>query len=152
MCDRAGDDLTVALEFMPYSGIPDLSTAWQILETSGRANAGLIVDVWHWARAAMTADDLTPVPAARIISVQLCDVRAQPMTPLRSESLGHRLPPGQGHGDAVGLVRALDRHGVQPKVVTVEVISDELVATGVESAAVTSADAARRVLAAAEQS
>ena len=152
LCDRAGDELTIALEFMPYSGIPDLSTAWQIIDRAGRANAGLIVDVWHWSRAGMTTDDLTPVPAARIISVQLCDVRAEPMTPLRSESLGHRLPPGQGHGDAAGLVRALDRHGVRPKVVAVEVISDELVAAGVESAASISADAARRVLAvAAEQ-
>ena len=25
LCDRAGDDLTVALEFMPYSGVPDLA-------------------------------------------------------------------------------------------------------------------------------
>ena len=147
LCDRAGDDLMVALEFMPYSGVPDLSTAWQIIDGSGRANAGLIVDVWHWARAGMTAADLTTVPAARIISVQLCDVRAEPMSPLRSESLGHRLPPGEGHGDAAGLVRALDRHGVRPKVVAVEVISDELVAGGVESAATTCADAARRVLA-----
>ena len=27
LCDRAGDDLTVALEFMPYSGVPDLAAA-----------------------------------------------------------------------------------------------------------------------------
>ena len=29
LCERAGPDLTVALEFMPYSGVPDLATAWQ---------------------------------------------------------------------------------------------------------------------------
>ena len=39
LCDRAGDDLTVALEFMPYSGVPDLATAWQILDDAGRANS-----------------------------------------------------------------------------------------------------------------
>ena len=55
----------------------------------------------------MTPADLAAVPADRIVSVQLCDVLAQPMDPPRTESLGHRLPPGQGFGDAVGLVRAL---------------------------------------------
>ncbi len=147
LCDRAGDDLTIALEFMPYSGVPTLPAAWRILRDAGRANSALIVDVWHWARAGMTPADLAGVPAQRIVSVQLCDVLAAPMQPLRAESLGHRLPPGQGHGDAAGLVRALDAHGVRPAVVTVEVISDELVARGVDLAARTVAEAARRVLA-----
>lgn len=135
LCDRVGPDLTVALEFMPYSGVPDLATAWQVVRDAGRPNGALIVDVWHWARAGMTAADLASVPASSIIAVQLCDVLAEPMTPLRSESLGHRLPPGQGYGDAVGMVRALHDHGVTPAVVTAEVISDALVAGGVEQAA-----------------
>ena len=95
LCDRAGDDLTVALEFMPYSGVPDLATAWQILDDAGRANSALIVDVWHWARAGMTPADLDPVPADRIVALQLCDVLEHPMEPLRAESLGHRLPPAR---------------------------------------------------------
>ena len=32
LCERAGPDLTVALEFMPYSGVPDLATAWQVVQ------------------------------------------------------------------------------------------------------------------------
>jgi sugar phosphate isomerase/epimerase len=67
------------------------------------------------------------------------------MEPLRAESLGHRLPPGQGYGDTVGLVRALAAHGVDPAVMAVEVISDELVARGVDVAARVTADAARAV-------
>jgi sugar phosphate isomerase/epimerase len=150
LCDRAGSDLTVALEFMPYSGVPDLATAWRVLRDADRDNSALIVDVWHWARAGMTPADLDPVPASKIIAVQLCDVAELPMEPLRAESLGHRLPPGQGWGDAVGLVRALWAKGVQPAVITVEVISDELVAGGVGRAAHTVADAARAVLAQAD--
>ena len=145
LCDRAGDDLTVALEFMPYSGVPDLATAWEIVRSV--PNAGLIVDGWHWARAGQTPTDLAPIPAERIVAVQLCDVAAEPMSPLRSESLGHRLPPGQGYGGTVELVRALDTHGVTPWVTAVEVISDELVARGASLAAQISADAARAVLA-----
>jgi sugar phosphate isomerase/epimerase len=77
-------------------------------------------------------------------------VAEHPMDPLRTESLGFRLPPGQGWGDAVGLVRALRDKGVRPAVLAVEVISDELVAGGVERAAQTVADAARTVLAQAD--
>lgn len=144
LCERAGPDLTVALEFMPYSGVPDLATAWRIVQ--GVPNAGLIVDGWHWARAGQKATDLDEVPAERIVSVQLCDVLAEPMEPLRAESLGHRLPPGKGYGDTAGLVRALAAHGVHPAVMAVEVISDELVARGVDVAAQVTADAAREVL------
>ncbi|HEY5844668.1 MAG TPA: hypothetical protein VIU87_24960, partial [Mycobacterium sp.] len=115
-------------------------------------NAGLIVDGWHWERAGQGATDLAEVPAERIVSVQLCDVRAEPMEPLRAESLGHRLPPGQGYGDTIGMVRALAEHGVTPAVMTVEVISDELVARGVDVAAHVTADAAREVLTAAAKS
>lgn len=146
LCDRVGPDLTVALEFMPYSGVPDLGTAWQVIRDAGRANGALIVDVWHWARAGMTAADLASVPAASIIAVQLCDVIEIPMDPLRSESLGHRLPPGQGYGDAVGMVRALHDRGVTPAVVTAEVISDSLVAGGVDHAARTVHQASLAVL------
>jgi sugar phosphate isomerase/epimerase len=151
LCDRAGDDLTVALEFMPYSGVPDLATAWQILDGANRANSALIVDVWHWARAGMTPADLDPIPADRIVALQLSDVLEHPMQPLRAESLGHRLPPGQGYGDAAGVVRALQAKGARPRVVTVEVISDELVSRGVVTAAHTTADAAREVLRTAAQ-
>ena len=144
LCERAGPDLTVALEFMPYSGVPDLATAWQLVEPV--PNAALIVDNWHWARAGQQPSDLDEVPPERIVSVQLCDVRAEPMDPLRAESLGHRLPPGQGCGDTLGLVRTLAAHGVVPAVMAVDVISDELVARGVHVAAQVTANAARDVL------
>jgi len=151
LCDRAGDDLTIALEFMPYSGVPDLATAWRVLREANRPNSALIVDVWHWARAGMTPGELDLVPAERIVSVQLCDVRRTPMEPMRTESLGFRLPPGEGYGDAVGLVRALQARNVRPRLVTVEVISDELVAQGVTHAAKVVAAAAHRVLAGASR-
>jgi sugar phosphate isomerase/epimerase len=146
LCGRAGE-LTVALEFMPYSGVPDLRTAWEVLRHAEAANVGLIVDGWHWARAGMTAADLEPVPAEAVVSIQLCDVIEAPMDPPRAESLGHRLPPGQGYGDIAGMLRALEDKGVDPRVVTVEVISDELVGSGLDVAANTSYTAARELLA-----
>ncbi|WP_239257051.1 sugar phosphate isomerase/epimerase family protein [Listeria ilorinensis] len=134
LCERAGD-IIIGLEFMPYSGVPDLATAWRVCEASGCWNAQLICDTWHWARAEQTAADIAPVPADRIVSIQLCDVREAPYIKLRDESLHDRLAPGEGYGDTVGFAKILRDHGVKPCVMGVEVISDAFVATGLEYAA-----------------
>ena len=148
LCHRAGE-LTVALEFMPYSGVPDLATAWAVVSGAGARNGALLVDAWHWSRSRTTPAALEPVPAEAIVAIQLSDVRETPMERLRAESLGHRLLPGHGHGDVAGMVRALRAKGVSPRAVTVEVISESLVARGLAVAATTSFAAARDVLAAA---
>ena len=145
LCRRAGE-LVVGLEFMPYSGVPDLSAAWRIVEGAGQPNGALLVDAWHWSRAGSTAADLAPVPGDRIVAVQLCDVLEHPMTPLRAESLGHRLLPGQGYGDVAGTLDALAVREIAPEVVAVEVISDELLARGPEVAARMAYAASRVVL------
>jgi hypothetical protein len=56
--------------------------------------------VFHTAPAGQKDADCDDVPAERIVSVQMCDVRAEPMEPLRAVSLGHRQPPGRAtrHG------------------------------------------------------
>jgi len=145
LCRRAGE-LTVALEFMPYSGVPNLRTAWEIIRRANEPNGALLVDAWHWNRSGTTPEELAPVPADAIVSVQLNDVAEQPMEQLRAESLHHRLPPCQGYGDVAGMVRALKAKGVRPRVITVEVMSDVLLARGLEVAAQAVIVAAREAL------
>jgi len=145
LCRRASE-LTVALEFMPYSGVPNLRTGWDIMRGASEPNGALLVDAWHWTRSGTKPADLAPVPADAIVSVQLNDVAEQPMDQLRKESLHHRLSPGQGYGDVAGMVRALKTKGVQPRVITVEVMSDELLARGLKAAAHAVIVAARKVL------
>ena len=81
------------------------------------------------------------------MSVQLCDVPGRADGAAARGVAGPPAATGQGYGDTVGLVRALAEHGVAPAVMAVEVISDELVARGVDVAAQVTADAAREVLA-----
>ena len=51
LCDRAAaHGLLVALEFLPWTGIPDITTAAAIVHASERPNAGINVDTWHWFR------------------------------------------------------------------------------------------------------
>lgn len=71
LCERAGD-LTIGVEPMPYSGIPNVKKAWVIVAASGCENAGIILDSWHWLRAGQPVDlsVLDGIPADRIVSVQ----------------------------------------------------------------------------------
>jgi hypothetical protein len=64
---------------------------------------------------------------------------------LPRESLGYRLPPGQGPGHSVA-VRVLRENGVRLRVIAVDVTSDGLVSRGVEAAGGVAAQAARQVL------
>jgi sugar phosphate isomerase/epimerase len=144
LCDRAGE-VEVALEFMPFGGVPDLETAWEVVRRSARPNGGLVVDTWHWARSATRHDALASVPPDRILVVQLADVAASPLPHLREESLHHRLPPGRGFGDIASLVADLVDRGVR-STVTVEVMSDELRRRGPITAARETREAACDVL------
>ena len=57
-----------------------------------------------------------------------------------------RVVPGRGFGDTAGFVRMIQGKGIQPAVVGVEVISDEVLSKGVPEAAKENYDAARDVL------
>lgn len=136
LCTRA-KELVIGLEFMPYSGVPDLASAWNIVKEADCDNGMLILDTWHWARANMTAADLEGVPAEKVVSIQICDVleRRYPDTILRDESMHDRLCPGTGWGDTEGFLRALKAHGIKPRVVGTEVISDPILSQGYQKAA-----------------
>ncbi len=146
LCERARP-LTVALEFLPFGAVPDLATLWKVVEAADAPNGGLLVDFWHWRRSGSTLDDLAPIPAERIVSVQIDDVIEHPMDPLRPEALHWRLPPGRGHGNVIELVRALRDKGAQPYVVAVEAMNDDLIATGLDATARTLMSASRELLA-----
>ena len=152
LCQRAGK-YTIGVEPMPYSGIPDVRTGWEIVKASGAENAKLILDSWHWIRANQPFDQslLADIPAEKIVSIQLNDVLAHPYAKvvLRDESMHERVLPGKGCGDTAGFVKMIKEKGVDPKVVGVEVINDEILSTGVANAARVNFEATQEVLKAA---
>ncbi len=148
LCQRAGNRI-IGLEPMPYSGVPDLATAWAIVSQSGAENAYMILDTWHWVRANQPFDLLTPEQAKKVISVQINDAYERPYAKsiLRDESMHDRLAPGAGAKDTAGFVKMLKDAGVDPKVIGVEVISDAILAKGIKEAAAETCEGARKVLA-----
>ena len=147
LCDRAVEhDLVVHLEFLPWSRVPDLATAWEIVRRADRPNGGIAVDAWHYFRSGADEGTLRQIPGDRVLGIQLDDGPEAPETNLLHATLHERQLPGTGELDLVGLLDALRAIGaVAP--IGVEVFSDELHALGPIEAATHAGAAARALLA-----
>ncbi|KAF0468189.1 TIM barrel protein [Pediococcus pentosaceus] len=133
LAKRAGN-LIIALEPMPYSGLPNLDKTWKIMQKANCDNVYMLLDMWHWVRANQPYDLLTKEQAQRVISIQIDDAYTRPYADsiLRGESMHDRLAPGAGDLDTAGFVKMIKDAGVDPKVIGVEVISDQYMAKGIE--------------------
>jgi sugar phosphate isomerase/epimerase len=125
LSDRAAaHGLLVAIEFLPWTGIPDPKTAWEICRLAGRANGGLLVDSWHYFHSGADAATLRTVPAEQIVAIQFDDAaRIAPAADMLYDTL-HRSMAGEGVFDLVGFIRLLDEIGVRAPI-SVEIISPE---------------------------
>jgi sugar phosphate isomerase/epimerase len=95
-CERAGrHGISIGLEFLPGTGIPDLSGANRISEAIGLANVGATVDTWHLARSGGTLGDIRSLPPGRIKAFQVSD-RAADEHVKPDEEMWGRLLPGDG--------------------------------------------------------
>jgi len=146
LCDKAARyDLRLHIEFLPWGSIPDLMTAWRIIEAAGKANGGLTVDAWHFFRSGSKLEDLANMPGEKIFTVQINDAPAQATANLMEECMVARLLPGKGDFDLPGFIRALDCSGSQAPI-EVEVFHSSLATTPIDSIAQDWADSARALL------
>lgn len=138
LCHRAGK-YVIGLEPMPYSGVPDIKKARDVVKTSECSNAKIILDTWHWVRANQENDVklLEEIPAEKIVSIQINDVYERPYAKsiLRNESMHDRLAPGTGIDSTDGFLRMVKEKGIKPSCIGVEVISDSILEKGVDEAA-----------------
>lgn len=145
LCDRAAaHGLLVALEFMPWSGIPDLATAAEIVRAADRPNAGINLDAWHWFRGTPSAEALRKA-ADRIFVLQLDDADARPVGLLEDDTVLRRRYPGEGAFDLVGLLVLVRDAGIDVPV-SIEILSTEHHALPVGEAARRAYDSGRRVI------
>ena len=115
----------VALEFMPYSHVPDLTAAHRIVARAGHPNARIVLDAAHFFRSGGNTDELrNDDVAASIACLQLCDlVERGPGFSTSHEARHLRLLPGAGELPLTDLLEAL--HGTGRTIpVSVELTSD----------------------------
>ena len=135
LCERAATHgLQVALEFMPWTGIPGAALAWEIVRLAGAPNGGVLVDTWHYFRGAADPSQLRAIPVDRILGIQINDAGREVIGSLRDDSLHRRRLPGEGSFDLQGFVRLIDELGVAAPI-AIEVISDEQSALPLDEAA-----------------
>jgi sugar phosphate isomerase/epimerase len=143
--EAAGHGLDVALEFIPWSGVPDPETAWQLVRTADRPNLGVLADAWHLFRGAGGIDQLRAVPGERVTAVHLADADAEVVGTLTEDTVSRRRVPGEGAFPLVEFVRTLDEIGSSAEF-AVEILSDEQRALPPAEAARRAAEGARRVI------
>jgi sugar phosphate isomerase/epimerase len=118
----------VCVEFLPWSGLPTLAAAWDLVEPLG-PRAGILLDTWHWQRqpGGPSPDVLATIPGERIGYVQLCDAAGAPTGDTFDEAMTARALPGEGVVDFAEVIVGLDRIGARPFVAT-EIFNTALVA------------------------
>jgi sugar phosphate isomerase/epimerase len=137
---------SVALEFLPGTGIPDIERALRITEQTGAPNLGIALDTWHWARSRATLDDIRALPPGMIKDFQLSDRAADEDTRPDSIQWG-RLVPGEGAAPLAEIIRAVQANAPGMSL-NAEVFSQELQALAPQLAAARIAQGLRRIIAA----
>lgn len=102
----AGFGLGTVLEFFPWTSIPDLASAHDLVTRAG-ADTGVLIDMLHFDRSHSLVEDIARVPVERMPFIHLCDAPVQPSYTL--EELLHagraeRLPPGEGQIDLAAVL------------------------------------------------
>lgn len=105
-------DLTLDLEPMPWTNIPNVKTAARLIKGAGKPNTGYIHDPIHFDRSDSTLDDLKLIDPQFIRYTQLCDAVAEKPTTLEGllyQARGERQYPGEGALDLKAHLKALPK-------------------------------------------
>lgn len=125
LCDRAArHDLLVAFEFLPWSDVPDATTAWDLVRSADRPNGGILIDTWHYFRGAADPAQVRAIPPDRFFLIQFDDADADMVGDWMEDTTDRRRLPGEGSFDLTGFIRMLDAIGVNAPF-SVEVLSIE---------------------------
>ncbi len=102
--------LTIDLEFPSWTETPNLTEATRVLRAADQPNAGLLIDLLHFARSGSSVDDLRELPTEWFHYAHVCDAPGE--IPATTAGLIHtarfeRLFPGEGEIDMLGILAAL---------------------------------------------
>jgi sugar phosphate isomerase/epimerase len=102
--------LSCMLEFFPWTVVPDLAAARDLVGMTGQPDIGILLDTLHFDRSASRLEDLQGIPPDRLPFVHLCDALVHP--PYSTDEFLHtgraeRLPPGAGQIDLAAILRLL---------------------------------------------
>lgn len=113
LADERG--LGVDIECMAWRGINTPQACLTLIENSGAANVGYLVDTLHHSRCGGHPNDISSWDPKRIVSAQICDApltAPQGKSALITEARGGRLLPGDGGLALSQIIAALPQNTV----------------------------------------
>ncbi len=111
LCDMAKKyGLNVDLEFVTWASVSDLKGAVDVLKSTNRENAGIMIDTLHFHRSKVSLEELDELPREWFHFAHICDGPAD--IPTDKEGLIHtgrdaRLYVGEGAIDIASIVNRL---------------------------------------------
>ena len=143
LCDRAREAGTaIALEIMPWTNLRTIDEGLAVVAGADAANGGLLLDIWHLARAGVPYSDIAKIPLRYLRHVELDDADAEVLGTLLEDTLDRRRLCGTGALDVPAFVRAVQMAGYTGPY-GVEIISREHRRRPLDEAARLSFDTAR---------
>lgn len=128
-CERAAaEDLRLAIELLPESGIPDFATAADVVRQAGATNGSVLLDTWHFARGGGDLSALTDADLTLVGGLQLSDRSPEQDAEAYVPRRGRKIP-GEGALPLAAVTARIRR--LRPDLpVGIEVLSDEVDALG----------------------
>jgi sugar phosphate isomerase/epimerase len=115
----------VALEPMPFGNLKTIEDALRLVVSANNEAGGLMIDIWHVARANTPFGLLAALPSDRIFGVELNDAAAAPVGSLWEDTINNRRFCGDGALDIPAFIKGLEAAGWSGPW-GVEVVSNEL--------------------------
>ena len=118
LCDRAAaHGLLVGMEWLPYTNIPTAAEAQELVGRRRPPERAATASTSGTTPAAPTTRTRSaPSPASGYVAVQMNDGTLEPAhRRLQAGLPRHRVPPGEGEFDCVGLRAAARRDGCRPR-------------------------------------
>ena len=145
LCDQAASVGTaITIELFPTSNLADLQTGRAVVEGAGRANGGLLLDIWHMVRGNIPLDAIAALPGQLINHIELDDGALLPSADYLTDTVDSRTEPGKGEFPCREFLDAVAATGYRG-LYGVEILSDAYRNMSPEEAATASWQATARL-------
>lgn len=107
----AGHDLTIALEFMPFTNVNTVRDALAIVAGAAAPNGGLLVDSWHIDRGNIDMSEIGRIPREYVKAVEMVDADEAVVGDLFNDSSHYRRLCGEGAIDLPRFIAEVQKTG-----------------------------------------
>ncbi|GAB3479786.1 sugar phosphate isomerase/epimerase family protein [Azotobacter salinestris] len=122
------EDLSLAIEFLPWTEIPSITGLHELLAAVDRDNVGILLDTYHFFMGDPDLNALEKIPSEKIFLIHINDLINNPdlfsKLSLIEITRGYRVAPGLGNFPLIPFFKTLRKMGVKAPV-SLEVLNKD---------------------------